>query len=174
MIKALKICRKKFKSILKFKRNFRLLKNLLLIFWNIFLIFCSFVNEILFLNNIINWVIQLMNFIRLLMSESVLITRVIYILYIILLGLFGILLGFLLGVYRREDEINAFLLLLLLKIIYKNGFDEVSLEYLHDLSLKTNTAEPFSKFSLKSIEQIDPRHLHHLKSLKLVSLNRTT
>lgn len=100
-----------------------------------------------------------MNFIRLLMSESVLITRVIYILYIILLGLFGILLGFLLGVYRREDEINAFLLLLLLKIIYKNGFDEVSLEYLHDLSLKTNTAEPFSKFSLKSIEQIDPRPL---------------
>ena len=61
--------------------------------------------------------------------------------------------------YRREDEINAFLLLLLLKIIYKNGFDEVSLEYLHDLSLKTNTAEPFSKFSLKSIEQIDPRPL---------------
>ena len=36
VIKALKICRKKFKSILKFKRNFRLLKNLLLIFWNIF------------------------------------------------------------------------------------------------------------------------------------------
>lgn len=159
VIKALKICRKKFKSILRFKHNFRLLKNLYPIFWEIFLIFCSFVNEILFLNNIINWVIQLMNFIRLLMSESVLITRVIYILYIILLGLFGILLGFLLGVYRREDEINAFLLLLLLKIIYKNGFDEVSLEYLHDLSLKTNTAEPFSKFSLKSIEQIDPRPL---------------
>ena len=159
VIKALKICRKKFKSILRFKHNFRLLKNLYPIFSEIFLIFCSFVNEILFLNNIINWVIQLMNFIRLLMSESVLITRVIYILYIILLGLFGILLGFLLGVYRREDEINAFLLLLLLKIIYKNGFDEVSLEYLHDLSLKTNTAEPFSKFSLKSIEQIDPRPL---------------
>ena len=32
VIKALKICRKKFKSILKFKHNFRLLKNLLPIF----------------------------------------------------------------------------------------------------------------------------------------------
>jgi hypothetical protein len=50
-------------------------------------------------------------------------------------------------------------LLLLLKIIYNNGFDDVLLEYLHDLSLETNTAEPFSKFSLKSIEQIDPRPL---------------
>lgn len=161
VIKALKICRKKFKSILKFKHNFRLLKNLLPIFWEIFIIFCSFVNEILFLNNIINWVIQLMNFIRLLMKESLFITRIVYFLYFILLGIFGIIIGFLLGVYKREDEINAFLLLLLLKIIYnyKNRFDDVLLEYLHDLSLETNTVEPFSKFSLKSIEQIDPRPL---------------
>ena len=49
--------------------------------------------------------------------------------------------------------------MLLLKIIYNNGFDHVLLEYLHDLSLETNTAETFSKFSLKSIEQIDPRPL---------------
>lgn len=161
VIKALKICRKKFKSILKFKHNFRLLKNLLPIFWEIFIIFCSFVNEILFLNNIINWVIQLMNFIRLLMKQSLFITRIVYFLYFILLGIFGIIIGFLLGVYKREDEINAFLLLLLLKIIYnyKNRFDDVLLEYLHDLSLETNTVEPFSKFSLKSIEQIDPRPL---------------
>ena len=46
--------------------------------------------------------------------------------------------------------------MLLLKIIYNNGFDDVLLEYLHDLSLETNTAETFSKFSLKSI---DPRPL---------------
>ena len=73
----------------------------------------------------------------------------------ILLGIFGIIIGFLLGVYKREDEINAFLLL---KIIYNynNRFDDVLLEYLHDLSLETNIVEPFSKFSLKSIEQIDP------------------
>src|SRR5687768_3916046 len=159
VIKALHICRKKFKSILKFKHNFRLFKNLLPIFWEIFLIYCSFVNEILFLNNLINWVILLMNFIRFLMKESVFITRIVYILYLILLGVFGIIIGFLLGVYKPEDEINTFLLLLLLKIIYNNGFDDVLLEYLHDLSLETSTAESFSKFSLKSIEQIDPRPL---------------
>ena len=159
VIKALKIFRKKFKSILKFKYNFRLLKILLPIFWETFLIFCSFVNEIFFLHNIIKWIIQWMNLIRLLMKESVFITRIVYVLYLILLGIFGITLGFLLGVYKREDEINTFLLLLLLKIIYNNGFNDVLLEYLHDLSLETTTAETFSKFSLKSIEQIDPRPL---------------
>lgn len=159
VIKALKICRKKFKSILKFKHNFRLLKNLLPIFWETFLIFWSFVNEILFLPNIINLVILSMNFIQLLMKESIFITRIVYFLYLILLGIFGIIIGFLLGVYKREDEINAFLLLLLLKIIYNSRFSDVLLEYLHDLSLETSTVEPFSKFSLKSIEQIDPRPL---------------
>ena len=104
LIRAVKIFLKKFKSLLKFKHNFRLLKNLLSIFWETFLIFCSLVNEILFLNNIINWVIQWGNLIRLLMKESVFITRIVYGLYLILLGIFGVLLGFLLGVYRREDE----------------------------------------------------------------------
>lgn len=116
-------------------------------------------NEIFFLHNIIKWIIQLMNFIRLLMKQSLFITRIVYFLYWILLSIFGIMIGFLLGIYKREDEINTFLLLLLLKIIYNNGFDDVLLEYLHDLSLETNTAETFSKFSLQSIEQIDSRPL---------------
>lgn len=157
--KTLKMFIKKFKSILKFKHNFRLLKNLLSIFGEIFLIFCPFVNEILFFNNRINWVIQWMNLIRLLMKESIFITRILYFLYFILLGIFGIIIGFLLGLYKREDEINAFFLFLLLKIIYNNGFDDVLLKYLHDLSLETNTAEPFSKFLLKSIKQVDPHPL---------------
>ena len=116
-------------------------------------------NEIFFLHNIIKWIIQLMNFIRFLMKKSLFITRIVYFLYWILLGIFVIIIGFLLGIYKREDEINTFLLLLLLKIIYNNGFDDVLLEYLHDLSLETNTAETFSKFSLKSIKQINPRPL---------------
>lgn len=33
------------------------------------------------------------------------------------------------------------------------------MKYLQDLSLKTNTAETFSKFSLRSIKQIDPHPL---------------
>lgn len=157
VIKALKIFRKKFKSILKFKHNFRLLKKLLPIFWETFLIFCSFMNEIFFFYNIIKWIIELMNFIRLLMEESLFISRIVYFLDLILLGIFGIIIGFLLGIYKREDDINTFLLLLLLNIIYNNGFNDVLLEYLHDLSLETAAAQLFSKFSLKSIEQIHPR-----------------
>lgn len=159
VIKALKISRNRFKSIFKFKYNFRLLKKLLPIFWEAFKIAVSLINEVFFIHNIIEFLIKWKQFILYLMSESVLITRVIYILYIILLGLFGILLGFLLGVYSRNDDIYVFTLLLLLKIIYNNGFDDVLLEYLHDLSLETSTAEPFSKFSLKKIEQMDPRPL---------------
>lgn len=107
------------------------------------------------------------------MKESLFITRIVYFLYLILLGIFGIIIGFLLGIYKREDEINTFLLLLLLKIIYNynNRFDDVLLEYLHDLSLETNTTETFSKFSLKSIEQIDPRPLKiTLKEPEQISL----
>jgi hypothetical protein len=100
-----------------------------------------------------------MNFIGLLMEESLFISRIVYFLYLILLGIFGIIIGFLLGIYKREDDINTFLLVLLLNIIYNNGFNDVLLEYLHDLSLETAAAETFSKFSLKSIEQIDPRPL---------------
>lgn len=100
-----------------------------------------------------------MDLIRLLMKESILITRIVYFLYLILLGIFDTIIGFLLGLYKREDDINPFLLLLLLKIIYNNGFDDVLLKYLHDFSLKTNTVKPFSKFSLENIEQIDPRPL---------------
>ena len=158
VIKTLKICRKKFKSILKFKYNFRLLKNLLPIFWETFLIFCSLINEILFLKNIKKWIFQWIVLIRLLMNESVFITRIVYFLYFILLSLFGILTGFLLGLYRRHNHINAFLLLLLLKIIYNynNRFDDVLLQYLYHLSLETNTVEPFYKFSIKFSQQIIP------------------
>ena len=105
------------------------------------------------------------------MKESLFITRIVYFLYLILLRIFGIIIGFLLGIYKREDEINTFLLLLLLKIIDNNGFDDVLLKYLHNLSLETNTAETFSKFSLKSIEQIDPRPLKiTLKEPEQISL----
>jgi hypothetical protein len=59
------------------------------------------------------------------------------------------LLGFLLGVYSRKDDIYVFILLLLLKMLYNKGFD-------YDL-LKPNKVDQFYKFSLKTIEQINPR-----------------
>jgi hypothetical protein len=120
VLKALKIFRKRFKSILKFKHNFRLLKNLLPIFREALQIVGSLVNEVLFIHNIIKFVIKC---ILLLMSKYVLIARVIYVLYLILLSIFGVLLGFLLCVYKRDET------------------------------------EQFSKFSLKTIEQINTRPL---------------
>ena len=152
LIIGVQIFRKKFKSILKFKHNFRLLKNLLLIFWETFSIYCSLINEILFLNHITNWVIQWRNIIGLLMKESVFITRIVYSLYLILLGIFGILLGFLLGVYRRKDEIYVFYLILLLRILYNSGFDHILLE-----TLEPRNIEEFSKFSLQVCESSNSR-----------------
>jgi hypothetical protein len=149
VIKALKISIKKFKSIFKFKYNFRVLKKLLSIFWEVFQIILSLINEVFFVHSIIKFLIKWKQFIVFLTSESVLISRAIYILYIILLGLFGILLGFLLGIYRREDDTYGFVLLLLLKMLYNDGFDYGS--------LKPNKVDHFSKFSLKTIEQINPR-----------------
>jgi hypothetical protein len=153
---------KKFKSLLKFQHNFRLMKKLLPIFWETFSVYCSLVSEILFLNNLINWVIQWTSLIRLLMTESVFITRIVYGLYLIILGIFGVLLGFLLGVYRREDEVNevyVFLLLLLLKILYNNGFDDVLLEPLRIRSLEPRNIEEFSKFSFQVLEPSNSRPL---------------
>lgn len=101
-------------------------------------------------------IIEWKQFLIFLSSEFVVIARNLYLLYIIILGLFGMLLSFLFGLYKYENEINGFFLL---KIIYNTGFDDILWKYLHDSSLETNTAETFSKFSLKSIEQIDPRPL---------------
>ena len=166
VIKALKTCSKKFKSILKFKYNFRLLKALLPVFEDTFLTFCSLINEILFLQNMQNWVLKWIIFIRLLMNKSLFITRMVYFLYLILLSLFGIIIGFLLGVYKfkvnvhtRKDEINIFLLLFLSKIIYNSRFNNALLKYLHDLYLETNVVQPFSKFSFKSSREITTRPL---------------
>ena len=153
VIQGLKIFIKKFKSVSKFKRNFRLLKNLLHIFRETGLIIYSLLTEIFFLSKRIEWMIQLIDFILFSMKESIFITRIIYFLYLILLGIFGIMIGFLLGIYKIEDKINPFLLL---EIIYNEGFNDVLLEYSHDLSLETQI---FSKFSVKSLQQIDPRPL---------------
>ena len=75
-----------------------------------------------------------------------LITKVVYVLYIILLGLFGILLSFLLDIYKQNDDIYLFILLLLLKMLYNNVLDYVF--------LKSNKID---QFSLKTIEQINSR-----------------
>ena len=158
-MKAIQIFLKRFlKHPFRFKRNFRRFKILLDIFAETFLIFCSFINEILFFNNILNWLIQWRNLIRFLMKESVLITTIVCALYLILLSLFGILVGFLLGLYRRKhqiEDIYLFFLLLLLDILSHKRFDDILLDDLSDSSLATKTA----KFSFKPLTQVESRPL---------------
>lgn len=93
------------------------------------------------------------------MTELLFITRIIYGLYLILLGVFGILLSFLLAISKRENEIYLFLLL---RILYNNGFDDVLLEPLRIRSLEPRNIEEFSKFSLQVCE---PSNSHLSKLL---------
>lgn len=96
---------------------------------------------------------------RLLTNESILITRIMYFLYSIFISIFGIIIGFLCGLYKREDDKSIPILLLLLKIIYNynDQFNDILLRI--EPSIKTNVIEPFSKFPLKSIEEIDSSSL---------------
>ncbi len=91
------------------------------------------------------------------MKESVFVTPILYTLYWILLGLLGILWGFLLGlgIYGGKDEIDdrfVFFLLLLLNIFYNNGFGDILLEPLQIRSLESRNIEEFSKVSLQVCE----------------------
>ena len=156
LIKGLKIFKRKFKSISKFKQNFRRLKILLSMLVGIFFIFCSFMNELFFVRNLIIWGAQWINFIQLLMNESIFITRIIYFLYLILLGILGLSIGFWLSVYQHYNEISAFLLFMILELLYNNP---VFSHYLPDFSsfLGLPPVEPTPTFSLESAKLIEPR-----------------
>ena len=163
-IKAIQIFFKKvLKSPFRFKPNFRRFKILLNVFTETFLVFCSFIKEIFFFNNIVKWLIQWRNLIRLVMKESLSLT---YALYFILLGLFGILVGFLLGLYRRLlgkdeiDQIYLFWLLLFLHLLSQKEFEDTLLRNLSDsyrVYRAANIAEPFEKFSFEPLPQIESR-----------------
>ena len=155
-IKALKISKRKFKSIFKFKRNFRILKTLLDILAENFFILCSLMNELFFVRHLISWMAQWLNFIQLLMNESVFVTRIIYFLYLILLGILGISIGFWLSVYEHYNEIPAFILCMILELLYfyDRSFKLCSPDL--GLSIGFPPAESTSTFSLESAEIIKP------------------
>jgi hypothetical protein len=81
------------------------------------------------------------------MSEYVFITVMVYISYFVFLAIFGILIGFSFGIYKRNKEIHIFTLLFLLQILYNN--------ILNPILLKSNKAKHFSKLSLKTVQQIN-------------------
>jgi hypothetical protein len=85
------------------------------------------------------------------MFEDVFMTRVVCILYLFLLGLFGVILGFLLRIYVCEQEIYIFVLLRILKILYSNGLGYILFE--------PEKSKQFFKLSSKTVEQISMRPL---------------
>ena len=168
-IELVVIVQRRFKPLSNFKNfkyNFRLLKDALKVILKILNTYFEFIAELCFLNNIKTWVIDWIYFIRSFMVESVLIA---YGFYLILLGVFGVWLGFLLGIYRyersgRQNNVNEvadlylFLLLLLLQILYNNGSSYALLDLLEALrsrSLEPRNIEEFSKFSLQICEPIN-------------------
>jgi hypothetical protein len=162
---AVKIFLRKFKSPLKFKRNFRLLRKLLPIFWQTFVVFCSLFNEIFFITKIRNWIIHWKNIIKFLMEEYILITGIVYGLYLIFLGIFGLVLGILLHFYRQlrmprnEDDIYLFGLLLLLKILYSLGFNDILFSPVEKFCLGSSESRNIEKFLKFHSQVFEPNNL---------------
>lgn len=106
-----------------------------------------------------NWVIYWMNFMRLLTNESILITGIVYFLYLIFISIFSIIIGFLCGLHKHDDSTSISILLLLLKIIYScnSQFNDILLRI--EPSIKIKVIEPFFRFPPESIEKIDSSSL---------------
>jgi hypothetical protein len=149
-----------------------MLRKLLPFIGEIFLIFSYLFNEVFFLNQIKNWIIQWRNLIRFFMQESILITTIVYGLYFIFLGIFGLVLGFLLYFYRQfnvssqydvssqNDEIYVFFLLLLLKILYYRGFSNILLNPLEKLSRTSLQDSNIEKFYRLHSQVFEPNNLN--------------
>nr|WAK84817.1 hypothetical protein [Amicula sp. isolate GU52X-4 cfCalB7] len=147
-----------FKLISQFKYNYQLLKELFCVILRTFKIILSFFKELFFWHKIIEFLMGWVNILLFLMSEPGLISIFASILWIILLGLsvglWGLIFGFLLGVYLQENEIDyftyVFISLLLLKILYARKFL---------YGLNPSEIDQFPRFSLRTIEQFEPRPL---------------
>nr|WAK84814.1 hypothetical protein [Amicula sp. isolate GU52X-4 cfCalB7] len=137
----------------QWKYNFRLLRRFLGITSVTRRVIDKFRQQLSFPDQLIETLIKLKEITLLLISGSGLIPIAV-ILYIILLGLlvgiFGIFLGFLLGVYAHEDELDIFFLFFLLQILYAtNKFPD------HLLGPNIFECDRFSR--LTPIEQLEPR-----------------
>lgn len=173
VIEGLIVFGKKWNKRLKFKKRFQLLKRLVVNFYQLIMLHWALMDAFSFGHNLIksiiyqiNTIIQLSFVIQLLMTESIFLTIFLYGLFWIILAIFGVLLGFLFGVYTYggSDQEYQFILFLLLRILYNNArFYEESYDEFYDAlrirSFKFSAVEKFENFSLKIIPQIDLRPL---------------
>jgi hypothetical protein len=149
IIRAMKIFKKKFKSILQFKRNFLLIKNLLIVFWQAFKILCSFISEFFVLFNMFKFLLKSREFALILISEYVVIIKFVYVIYFILIGLFSVLMGFLLSMYKTDKKIYVLTILIFLQSLYINVFNSILFE-----SNKIKHLQELQKLNFKPVKQI--------------------
>lgn len=149
-------------AFLKFKWTFRRLQDLLGLLLDNFEAYWAMRYEFSYFLKLIKWVIEWKNIIRLLMEEFLFLTRIVYGLYLILFMIFGVFLGFLLGIlsrYKDDNEIYASLLLFLLRSLYNFSkilylyntgfeFDEI----LQNLDLRSSEAGNIDEISFKVFE----------------------
>lgn len=131
------------KGNLNWKELFCDFKKVLLLFQDLYYTFISFIQEVLFLSNLKRFFDSLGKIIFFFLTNSVLIAEFISFFYLLLLCFFGVLIGFLYGVYKKEDEIYLFVLLFLFRMMYED-------ELISDLDLiQPNKAKPFVLESVK-------------------------
>lgn len=133
----------RFKSFFEIRRIFELLKVALLNYWDMFLVFWSLAREWMAPSNFIESLILWKSLLFILMKESILLNTFGWVLFFLLLFIFGILLGFLFGIYRRENEIYMFALLFFLKLLHSGNFDKIILSLLPVNSLELTRPENF-------------------------------
>jgi hypothetical protein len=164
LIKELKLTRFKFGFKFKFKSKYlnrrlkyyyKLLKEFFITFDKALGTLTSFIKEVAFGATIIEFIIQSYNILLLLMSGSIALISLFYLLYFSLLGL---ILGFLLGVYTRNKgvytrnkKIDVLMLLFLLQIFYIRDKSDFS-DKLPCILLKPNEVNEFVTFSLETEE----------------------
>jgi hypothetical protein len=157
LIKELKLTRFKFGFKFKFKSKYlnrrlkyyyKLLKEFFITFDKALGTLTSFIKKVAFGATIIEFIIQSYNILLLLMSGSIALISLFYLLYFSLLGL---ILGFLLGVYTRNKKIDVLMLLFLLQIFYIRDKSDFS-DKLPCILLKPNEVNEFVTFSLETEE----------------------
>lgn len=153
LIKKLKLTQFKFGFKFRFKflnrrkrYYYRLFKEFFSIVFDSLAALISFIKEVGFGAAIIEFIIRCYNILLLLMTGSIALTSFMYVLYLSVLGL---ILGFLLGIYKRNKEMDVFMLLFLLELFYIMDKSDSSVKLPHIL-LEPNEVNQFSTFSVET------------------------
>lgn len=151
---------KNFKSWFKIKNNNNYNFKLLKVLWGTLTEFClycfSICNNMNFLHRKLRLIKNIFYYycMFLLLSDILILTIFFVALGLLVLIIFGLLIGFLIGIYQHEDDIYVLVLILLLQILYRNGCVR-NFEDFYSTSIEQNKLTEISKFPLKPLELMD-------------------